>query len=355
MNKRKFLFLGIQILFCTLLIYWFYTNSYIRPYAILHPYKEIICALLVILLIYFSYFILSPFYFIRNSYFKSYILLSLLIIGIVSIAELLIVKADIIRCIGFDESYIDTYLLNILFVIFLRDMSFYLFFSVLKLYMQTKANALLEKKAALKDTGLVLLLPLRGNPISININYVSYFAQKKNNTFIHNTVGKPIPIYSSLNYLKNYLMDYCLRINKDIIITFTNIISYNAKRVVIADGKRNTKKSFTFYKKSANEILCTLRKKVPELEEKNDLITLKNDISGGINQINDDEKITHGGITELILEEIKKKEGIHVRQLAEFFKGRISLRTIERRVKELRENNVIEFRGANKNGGYYIV
>jgi hypothetical protein len=355
MNKRKILFLGIQILFCALLIYWFYTNSYIRPYTILHPYKEIICALLVILLIYFSYFILSPFYFIRNSYFKSYIFLSLLVTGIVSITELLIVKADIIKCIGLNDSLIIQYLLNILFLIFLRDLSFFLFFSVLKLYLQTKANALLEKKEALKDIGLVLLLPSRGNPISININYVSYFSQNKNNTFIHSTFGKPIPIYSSLNYLKSYLTDYCLRINKDIIITFTNIISYDRKRVVVVDGKTHTKKSFIFYKKSANDILLTLRKKVPELEEKNDIELLKNKNDS----INDDKKNKIDNIKVEILEEIRRNPGIDALKLADILQEKIKVNnsesTIRRRLRELKNTGKIEYKGSNKTGGYYIV
>jgi len=98
---------------------------------------------------------------------------------------------------------------------------------------------------------------------------VSYFSQNKNYTYIHWTIGKPSLIYSSLNYLQNYLSDYCLRINKYTIITFTNIASYNNEEVIVKDGKAKSRKTLLFSKKRAESVLSVLREKVPELEEKN--------------------------------------------------------------------------------------
>lgn len=353
MNRNRFLSLGIQVVCCAALIYWFYTHSYIRPYTIFHPYKEIICALLVISLIYLNYYVLTP-YFIKCRYCTKYIFISLLVTGIFSIAELQIVKTDIIRCIGYDKSAIDNYLYNILFVLFLRDLGFYAVFTLIWRYVQAKANITSIKQEVLQSTGLVLLQPHRGDPISINIDFVSYFTQNKNYTFIHSIIGKSASIYSSLNSIQDYLKDYCLRINKDTIITFTNIINYNTNSVVVREDRNNAKKSLPFFKKDAEKILNTLREKVPELEEKNKTTIPTNDIFDGVTHQNSDEKIGNDGVNTLILEEIKRKEGIHVYQLAEIFKGRISLRTIERRLKELKDAGVIEFRGADKNGGYFV-
>jgi DNA-binding transcriptional ArsR family regulator len=356
MNKRKFLFFGLHILFSTFLIYWFYTSSFIRPYAILHPYKEIICALMVLLTIYLNYFILTPKYLVKKYSFKSYVFLSILLTGACSIIELLLVKTDILRCLGNNDSFdTNTYLFDVLFLIFLRYAGFYLFFTILRLYLQTKANALLEKKEALKDTGLVLLLPLRGTPISININFVSYFSQKKNNTFIHNTIGKPTPVYSSLTSIQSYLEDYCLRINKDIIITFTNIINYNEKTVTVKEGKTTAKQSFIFYKKRANNILLTLRKKVPELEEKNDVYPIKKQPV----IVNDDKKNKPVNVKALILEELLHHPSINALKLTDILeektKVKISVRTIRRRLKELKDAGKIEYKGSDKTGGYYAI
>jgi len=110
-----------------------------------------------------------------------------------------------------------------------------------------------------------------------------------------------------------------------------------------------------YSKHFAQNILQSLRAALPHLEQIENTIILKNDSFGGINDQKSDEKTTHGGLNELILEEILKKDGIYVRQLAEIFKNRISLRTIERVLKELTDKGEIEFRGSKKTGGYYIV
>jgi len=351
MNRKKIFNTGVHILFCLLFVYWFATHSFIRPYAINDFYKEIVSALSVLLLIYLNYIYLVP-YFLKKSNHKSYIALSLLLIGVCSIAELLLVKSNIIRCVAPIEAFdIEGYLYNILFVIFLRNSGFYLFFTVLKLYEQAKATALLEKKEALKDTGLILLPPLRGKPISINISFVSYFSQDKNNTFIHWTVGNPSAIYSSLSYIQSYLTDYCLRINKDTIITFTNIISYNNEEVIVKDGKTKSKKILPFSKKNTESILSVLRKKVPELDEKNAINSKKIQNAN----VNNDETHKIVNVKIAILEEIKQNPGINAVKLFENLQEKTTIHTIRRRLKELTDSGLIQFKGADKTGGYYIV
>ncbi|MCL2289805.1 MAG: LytTR family transcriptional regulator DNA-binding domain-containing protein [Bacteroidetes bacterium] len=241
---------------------------------------------------------------------------------------------------------------NILFVIFLRNAGFYLFFTVFKLYLQTKATALIEKKEALSHDGLILLLPLRGKPISININYVSYFSHERNLTFIHDTEGKASSIYSTLSNIQEYLGDSCLRVNKENIITFTNIISYNEREVIVKDGKDNKQSSLTYSKKDAQNILNTLREKVPSLEEKRIDKKKQNE---GVNVQKDDGKCEFEGIKKLILEEINNFPGINTITLTQKFGKKSSLSTIERKLKELKESGLIEFRGAPKTGGYYPV
>jgi len=351
MNRKKFFNTGTHILFCLLFVYWFSTNSFIRPYAINSDYKEIVSALWVLLLIYLNYIILTPYFLKRNNY-KSYIALSLLLIGVISIAELLLVKSNILRCFANLESFnIDRYLFNISFVIFLRNSGIYLFFTILALYQQTKTEALLEKKAALKDTGLILLPTVQGDPKSINICFVSYFSQNKNDTFVHWTIGKPSHIYSSLSYIQSYLDEYCLRISRDTIITFTNILSYNAKEVIVVDGKTKSKIILPFYKKYTEFVLSVLRKKVPELEEKTVILTNKLQDGG----IKNDKKDVAGGINHTILEVISTNPHISIIKLAEILEKKTSFRTLERKLKELKDAGKIEYKGSNKTGGYYIV
>lgn len=270
----------------------------------------------------------------------------------IAIVEFIIVKSDIKWCLGDSESInYNRHLFNVIFLIFLRDVSFYLFFTYVKLYLQTKSDAFIEKKEALRNVGVVMLLPLRGTPISINIGFVSYFSQRKNYTFIHWTIGNPSPIYSSLNYIQSYLNDYCLRVNKDTIITFTNIISYNEEKVIVIDGKTKTKITLPFFKKNAEEVLTILRKKVPKLEEKNTINSKKKSNE----TINDDKNRSNETIKDIILEEIQKKDGINALNLADILEREISRSTLIRRLNKLKEAGKIEYKGSRKKGGYYII
>ncbi len=81
-----------------------------------------------------------------------------------------------------------------------------------------------------------------------------------------------------------------------------------------------------------------------------DLLRLLNDggvnggVSGGVN----------GGVNfeELLFDAIKNNPGVNAPALAEMLQK--SLRTVQRYLKQLSDTGRVEFRGAPKNGGYYI-
>jgi hypothetical protein len=351
MTRRKVLIFSSHILFCILLIKWFHGNSYIRPYTVFHPYKEIIVALLLLFVIYVNFFVLIP-HFFNKIKLLNYFLVSLLVLLGVSIIEFFLVKSDVLRCLGGIEDAIKTiYFRNMLLMIFLRYSGFYLFFTVLKFYLLTQSNAFIEKKTVLRNTGFIVLNPIQGKPITLNINFISYFSQDKNNTFIHYTRGATIPVYSSLNHIQEYLGSMCLRVNKENIITFTNIISYNNERVMVAGEKNNLPVSLIYSKNFAQNILQSLREKVPDLEEKNFIILQKNqsDI------VNSDEKNEIDHVNDEILEEIIANPGINAVKLYHIFRKKMSLITLRRRLKKLVDSHLIEYRGSSKSGGYYSV
>ena len=235
MNRKNIFAIAAHVLFCLLLAYWFYSNSVIRPLAINNQYKELVSALLLLFTVYLNYLVFIP-SILSKSYYKRYIFLSLLLIVTASLIELLLVKSDILICFKhIDPLYFDInkHLRSILFMIFLRNIGFYLFFTVLKLYQQSRENAIMDKKAVLKDTGVVVFIPRRGDRVPLDIKRISYFSHKKNITSIHSPTRQEIPIYATLTDIENYLGEHCLRISKMNIITFTNIISYNEKSVTV--------------------------------------------------------------------------------------------------------------------------
>jgi len=120
--------------------------------------------------------------------------------------------------------------------------------------------------------------------------------------------------------------------------------------VFVKDGKTKTEKSIPFFKKEAKDLLSVLRKKVPQLENKNVFFSIKNQNDTG----NDDENNKIVIVKTRILEEIKQNPGINAIKLHKNLQTKQSIRTIKRRLKELTDSGLIQFQGADKTGGYYI-
>ena len=59
------------------------------------------------------------------------------------------------------------------------------------------------------------------------------------------------------------------------------------------------------------------------------------------------------GVKEQILKLIKSNEGVNAKTIAIHFPDIVN-RTVERYIKELRDSEIIEFKGAPKTGGYYV-
>jgi ATP-dependent DNA helicase RecG len=62
--------------------------------------------------------------------------------------------------------------------------------------------------------------------------------------------------------------------------------------------------------------------------------------------------IIDGGVNELFIL-IEKNPGINVLEMKEHFN--VTQRTVERWVKKLKDDHKIEFRGASKKGGYWVI
>ena len=77
---------------------------------------------------------------------------------------------------------------------------------------------------------------------------------------------------------------------------------------------------------------------------------------GGVNGgVNGGENEKRGGVNleELLFDAIRNNPGLNAPTLAEMLQK--SLRTVQRYLKQLTENERIEFRGAPKNGGYHVI
>ena len=73
-------------------------------------------------------------------------------------------------------------------------------------------------------------------------------------------------------------------------------------------------------------------------------------VSGGVNGVV--SGVVSGGVTEL-LEFIQTNPGLRANELSEHIDT--PLRTVQRWLKQLKDENKIEFQGAPKTGGYVVI
>ena len=86
---------------------------------------------------------------------------------------------------------------------------------------------------------------------------------------------------------------------------------------------------------------------------KTDFIQTENGVNSAITDnvgVNVGVKV---GVKEQILKLIKSNEGVNAKTIAIHFPDIVN-RTVERYIKELRDSEIIEFKGAPKTGGYYV-
>jgi hypothetical protein len=319
-------------------------------------YKEIISAMILLLILYVNYLILLPKLFYRNFY-VHYLCLSLLFIFLSGFAELWLVESDIGLCLrnSIPANLYKIYIHKVLLLITMRNGGFYLFFTMLGMYKNIKKNALKDKQAICKKEEVITFLGVNEQNIVINLKKIIFFQQIKNNTKIYTTYGKSHTIYASLKDIEEYLENKCLKINRNTVVPYDSIISFSVDSLLVKDYKRNGHLTLTFFKNNPLFIYSILQNTIPHKEQKNNDFSHKKDKFDESFPSKHDENKKIGRQKELILEEIKKNECISVNKLGEILQDKFSVRTLERRLKELKEAGIIEYRGSDKTGGYYIV
>jgi len=266
------------------------------------------------------------------------------------------VESDISKCVrhAISAATYQRFILHTSFMVTLRNGAFYLFFTTFGFHYYTKKNALKEKISIGKKTGILSFIRCDNKGLLMDIDRIIYFQQKGNCTTIHTTSGRCFFVYNSLSQIENY-SDILVRINRNTIVNRDKIVSFTHDSLVIKQSKRGRLLSLYYYKIFTSSVYTILQKAVPHLEKKNEKIIPKNDVFGGLVSQKDDETTKYGGLNALILDEILNNPGINTRELVENLKGKIHLRTLERRLSELKKSGKIKSKRGGKERGYFIV
>jgi len=361
MIKRKIIFpLLLNLTFWIIILYIFINYSFLRPFCIQNPYKEILNVVFILIFVYFNYYVLIPQLFLKGKNLLFFIF-AIISIFLTAAAEFYLVEYDIKLCCQYisSEKEYHAYLGEIFILLSARDTFFLVLFFLFKIYRNVEESLIIKQKIFANEMKQIVVSISANEEIILAIKDITYIESQKNKTFIHLINGKIYSQYSSLVDMEEILPNELrLRINRSTIIMFKYIISFTDELVCIKTDLEGAMKTFRITERERENSLKELtnyfiknqllhkeiKKQKKEEKEKNTIIFgVKKDYFCGVN-----EK------TVPLLEEIFNKPGQNANELTEKFPS-LSKRTVENRLKELKEAGKIEYKGASKNGGYYPI
>jgi len=349
----KFKNIAFHIVFWVVVGVIFTQYSYLRPNCYTSAYKEILCALLIAIVVYFNKFILFPKIYLKGKYLL-FLLINTFLVFLLGFTELQILEADIFQVYGHQLSFKEysIYLIYVFILVSLRDAAFLGFFFITWVnrdfkYLLTRHQQLL----ALENKQIIVSLPAH-KEILVNIKDIVYISGDRNCIVYHLFNNTTLKQYQTLAYIEDVLPKHLyLRINRSNIVFYRYVYDFNKDFVTIKVNDKEETINIPIQKSDRTE-------KYNEL--KMHFSTEKKKINGEIKKLQkgrkkQNKKDDSGEINEFakqILETIRENQGIFGKAIKEKL-SHISERSIDRYLRKLKNIGLIEYKGALKNGGYY--
>lgn len=340
--------------------------SLLRPIAKDAFYKEYLSALFMLIMLYTNYLYIIPHYFLKRKY-ATFLLLSLASVFLAALFEMLLVTSDIKVNLpsSFNEQQKILHTFVHFFLLVGRNMAFMFFFFVLKIFENEIQTHKKEQLLLAKSKGYIAVSTKEGMKY-ISVSEIHYVNQDKNYCNIFTFDGNKYDKYISLLKMSEYLPEnQFIKINRNVIVNILGILSCTGDTLNLYDKRSEQELIFPLSKKYIANI-NDFRKLAVGLNDKNvGLNTEKNDEKDSLNQINQEENMqekidleSFQGIVgtdkdlKIICQMVAKDPSTNMKKMAEQLG--VSQRTVERKMKQLKELNIIQHEGARKTGGYSL-
>lgn len=358
-----------HLIFWLMMAYGFTHYSYLR--SMLSPvYKEYFHVLFLAFMVYLHYFLLIPYLFQRKKY-ASYWSITLILLLLLSAFELFLLsnKLHIIREDLGDDLF-PHYLRSMLIVITFRNASFWMFSFIIRLYQELKESSTNKETAILERTHVIAVLVDDGKTIPLDINELAYIQCVRNKCRLYMKNKTVYEQYASLSHWEDLLVPHdAIRVNRDTLVMLHAVVSFTSDKLVLTPSGTN----ISIYKgNNKNEVFDFLCEHIPAKRMDTESKAKKEDvdgINGSINNNKKDEFEENGSLNFVNLEDFvslvandKDKISIcqaiisipsaNVKTIAETVN--IPYRTVARKLKYLKEMKVVQYVGAQKNGGYVL-
>lgn len=362
---RNLLQIGCHLIFWIVVSYFFTGYSFLRPLAATAFYKEFLSLLFIMMMVYVNYMFLIPKYFLVGKI-KTFLLFSFLTIVFAGLGEFMLLRSNIyFYCSAvLPPEQVAHYLWVTVMLLMVRDFCFFSLFFVIRIYQDLLEKYKLEKQVAADKMRTITLLQSSKDAKIVKISDIVYLSHSQNYTFFHTVDGEVYSQYISLKDVESLLpKDAFLRINKGNIVMLSQIVDYNNFSVTLNLMEENEPVVLQISAKNKEGILLKLKENSSNSSMTSRVI---DGIKPNIDGIKEEETFfseEKEETEEVILEEkslekeifnyILSHSGCKIPDIMDAISGK-SKSSIERSMRKLKEIGFIEYRGANKNGGYYV-
>ena len=303
-SHRKGITLASNLVFWFVTCYCFVRFSVLRPVCNTHIYKEFICVGLIATVVFVTQRLTIPNLFLRGRYIVFWIV-SACVLLLATFIEIRLVKSDLLAKVHIQQN-ITSYMLMISVSVLFRDSCFFAWFLVFRLYTLQKDTFRAKQRASVMEHQSVQFSTPDQKEISIPIDIMVFIQEVDHTTQVHCTQNNIVTVLEPLSHCKK-------------MIPTTLWTSEGSDKMV--------------FHKHLSEFLQTQNK--PEVREIK-YITLLSERQFRIFEI------------------IHQNPGCNTTFLYESFRRKVTQRTIERDLEDMREKNVISHVGDKKTGGYEI-
>ena len=325
-----------QLVICTVFLFLFCNNSLLRP-SPGNAFKEYVIGVLLLATCYLNAFFLHPVFFQRNKT-AAYVISTVVSVVVALFVEFLWLYSDIMDTllISCTLKEAHAYYWNCVFFASLRDIGLLSFTFLICELNSCRDQKKMTENLLMKTDNKIEVKDFSGNNVLLNYKQIRYCEQDRNVTKIYANEENVFFRYGSLTDVKNLVgIEFLLQINRKTLVSRKQIEQYSDGQLWLA----NEKKPFEVSPKFQDQ---------KELQSLNQKCELSQDNEEKRKKIDpDNEK------TKKIQRLIANNRGISAIKLSEL--TGLSLSTVNRILKQLKEEGLITYEGSKKTGGYRAV
>lgn len=355
--------------FSAIVIAVFRYFSMLRPGAYGALYKEMIAGGIVLTLCFLNYFILFPLLYTRRR-FLIYLFLTVFSTMAATVLEVVLVHPQINEFLNMvSEASPQEYYTVMIISLFLHDLCFVFFFFIISL-LEGAYDENKDVNIMLQNTDNLLLArrdTKKRELVTVRLEDIAYCQQNENYAYLYLTNGTKVYRNCSLKSLHEQLTTLrAVRISRKVLVFYNHIVSYDNNTVYVDIFIEGVSLGFEITDAFRQQALRMLKKHCTIIEEKGpdvaseittvDVIQTSRSIQQTENdtvQADNLPKIEDKLNSQQLLSFIKSHPDCKGNETTDWFG--VSLSTVNRIIRQLRKDGLVEYSGSKKTGGYHAI